>query len=234
MGTKKPSKMNTEDRDGSPQCWAKLFSGLGMCQQLGDEIQEKFLFLQNLKPLPKTVVNFGCSAKWDSFTGFEGGLEPFALLWTLKAKKVVVVDANKDSINVLRKHVSELEEKYPQCFEGRTDCFEYFVADMTSVEEMSRIPSKHFTLAYCSRVLVGIECKSGLGGIRKAIKEMARVVKPNGWVISQEAVASEPYPSYYADIFTETGFDEPKIIKQPESMCMPNLQAEYAIYKRIA
>ena len=226
--------MNTVDKDSSLQCWSKLFAGLGNCGQLGLELREKFAFLQDLGPLPNNVVNFGCSAKWNSLLGYEGGLEPFALLWTLRVDKVVVVDIDKNSIDVLRKRVGEFKEKHPQCFEGCIDDFEYLAADMTSAKAMSRLPPKHFELAYCSRVLLQIEHNDGLGGVRKAITEMARVVKPDGWVVSHEADASQPYPTRYADIFTEIGFGKPKILRRPESICMPDLQIEYAIYKRLA
>lgn len=225
--------MNTAERDSSPQCWAKLFSGLGECQQLGDELKEKFLFLQNLKPLPKTVVNFGCSAKWDSWAGFEGGLEPFALLWTLKAKKVVVIDVNEDSIAALRKHLSELVVNYPRCFECCMDCFDYLVADITIAKQMSRLLPKQFDLAYCSRVLLDIEHDSGLDGARKAVAEISRVVKPDGSIVSHEADACIPYPNKYVDMFSKEGFDKLEIVRQLESISLPGLQIEYAIFKRL-
>jgi len=225
--------MNIANRDDFPQCWSKLFSGLGMCQQLGDELKDEYLFLQNLTPLPETIVNFGCSAKWDSFVGFEGGLEPFALLWTLKAKKVVVVDISEDSIDTLRKHVNELTVNYPQCFEYGTNSFEYLVADMTNPKEMSQLSPQQFELAYCSRVLLNIEHGSGLGAVRTAIAEISRVVKPEGLIVSHEADACNPYPSKYVDIFSEQGFYKAEIIRQPESISMPGLQIEYAIFKRL-
>jgi len=225
--------MDTMNENELAQCWSALFMGLGNCQQLGHELKQKFAFLQDLKPSPSSVVNLGCSAKWDELTGYGGGLETFALMWTLGADKVVVVDINGDSINVLRRRVGELQEKYPQCFVEYTGCFEYLVADMTSQEEMSKLSPGQFELAYCSRVLLNIEHDCGLEGVEEAVREIARVVKPGGWAVSHEAGACEPYPAHYIEIFRKAGFGKLKVIRRPESISMPDFEIEYAVYERL-
>jgi len=214
------------------RCWSALYAGLGNCEQLGHELEQQFVFLQSLKLLPSRIVNFGCSAKWDEATGYDGGVEPFALMWTLGASEVFVVDKNESSINVLKKRADELREKYPECFDAYRDSFKYLVADMTSQEQMDQLFPEYFGLVYCSRVLLNIEHDYGLEGVKSAVRGMARAVRPGGWIVSHEADALEPYPVHYIGLFEQVGCSKSWIVRQPEFIGIPNREVEYAVYKR--
>jgi SAM-dependent methyltransferase len=210
-------------------CWSSLFAGLGFAEDMGSELRKKFEFLINLNPPAKNVVNIGCAAKWDQVMGFQGGEEPFALLWTLGAEKISIVDINRDSLKVVQNRVTELKKRYHHCFNRCDGVFEYVSADITQPDEMGQLPANKYELAYCSRVLCGIK----QDGVEKAIREIARMIKPQCWVVSHESVALLPYPSQLVDLFLNEGFEKVKIIRQSESIHMPDLIIEYALFQKI-
>ena len=81
------------ESDKLTECWSALYPGLGNAESLGKELQQRFEPLAVLKPVVSRVVNFGC---WPN----GGGLEPFALIWTLDASEVVVVEMKDEYIRL--------------------------------------------------------------------------------------------------------------------------------------
>jgi hypothetical protein len=218
-------------------CWSSLFVGLGAAKDMGSDLRTKFAFLENIRPSAKRVANLGCAARWykpdDPRSGYSGGEEPFALLWTLEAKKISIIDIDGDSLKVVQNRVAELKERYHQCFEKCEQVFEYVSADITQSDAMMHLPANKYELAYCSGVLCGIDDKYGQDGVEKAIREIARLIKSQCWVVSHESVAHLPYPTKYVDLFLNAGFEVPKIIRQAESIHRPDFIIEYALFKKI-
>ena len=127
--------------------------------------------LAQLSEYVESIANFGC---WKS-------TEAFALLWRLHATEIIVIEKEKRYLAKpigLREGLKRSQKSY--CLEGRT--VEFIVADMLT----SPLCSNHFDLAYCQEVLCYIADESGLQKVQDAINEMARVVKPGGWVIAVE------------------------------------------------
>ena len=125
-----------------------------------------------------TIVSFGCCSS-----------EPFALMWTLDAVEVKVVELNEDHLARARAELETLRRlsvvnthRAFGCMEGHS--IQFILGDMT---RMDRLPSDHFDLAYCEDVLYDIHRHSGdLATVQSAVNEMTRVVKPGGWVIAVE------------------------------------------------
>jgi len=180
------------ESDKFTKCWSALYPGLGNAQSLGQELQQKFEPLAVLKPVVSRVVNFGC---WPN----GGGLEPFALIWTLDASEVVVVEKKDEYIRLAQKRIEELIKQVPDCFKSRQIRF-LPPRDMTSpIPELSQ---NYFDLSYCERVLLQVYEGHGEQGLTEAIAQIAQVVKPGGWVIACEQ------PAKYLPQDTERFFEE--------------------------
>lgn len=132
-------------------------------------------WLTPLGPSVVSVADFGC---WR-------GNEPFALLRTLEATEIVVVDRDSEGLSRAKDRLDELKATRPGAMRGRT--VRFVQADMTA--RVTRLPSCHFDLAFCSNTLYQIglgEIDPGCQRVQDAINEMARVTKPGGWVIAVE------------------------------------------------
>jgi SAM-dependent methyltransferase len=128
-------------------------------------------WLAQLRESVESIADFGCRAS----------PEAFALLWRLCATEIVVIEKEKKHLArpvALRKEFERSTRSH--CLEGRT--MEFIAADMLAPP----LRSNHFDLAYCEEVLYFIADDSGLQRIQDAINEMARVIKPGGWVIAIE------------------------------------------------
>ena len=73
----------------------------------------------------------------------------------------------------------------------------FIAADMT--RPLDCVPSSHFGLAYCRKVLYHIWCDQGEDEVQCAVKEMARVVVPGGHVVAEEPVSRSPTSSKRLD-----------------------------------
>jgi SAM-dependent methyltransferase len=135
----------------------------------------KLNWLIPLRSSVESIADFGC---W----GSSG--EPFALLWTLCASEIKVIELKQDYVDECKAEWSRLHKKLPHAFEGRS--VEFITADMT--EKVIQLEDDHFDLAFCERVLYQV-AGSGLQEVQCAINEMTRVVKPGGLVVADE---SEP------------------------------------------
>jgi SAM-dependent methyltransferase len=132
-------------------------------------LREDSEWLTPLRASVESIANFGC---WKSH-------EPFALMWTLDATEVVVIEKEVLHLDLPKRELERLRNT--SCLQGRS--IEFIVADMsTTIDEL---PSDRFDLAYCENVLYQIY-ESGLQQVQSAIGEMTRVVRPGGWIIAVE------------------------------------------------
>lgn len=63
-------------------------------------------------------------------------------------------------------------------------------ADIT--KPIGELQSGYFDLAYCKKVLYHVWCDQGQTDVESAVHEMARVVRPGGWVVAVEPLSSSP------------------------------------------
>ena len=134
------------------------------------DLEYHFKWLAQLSGTVESIVDFGC---WNSS-------EPFALLWAVDATQVKVIEKEEKNLAEPREELERLRNINLGCLEGRS--VEFVVADMSSM--VAELPSDHFDLAYCENVLYFMQ--SDLPKVQEAINEMARVVRPGGWVIAIE------------------------------------------------
>lgn len=161
--------------------------------------REKIEWLSSYRETFGSVADFGCNI----------GYETIALMWFLGAQEAVGIDKSESGIrqalDTIRhfsedlrsiwyyvNHISELSQetrsyarslvsKYSHC-----SLPSYLVADIT---ERTELPSDHFDLSYCERVLYQIACddtQKEADGVQRAISELARVTKPGGLVVAIE------------------------------------------------
>jgi SAM-dependent methyltransferase len=132
-----------------------------------------------LKPSQSSVdsiADFGC---WADEIGTCS--EPYALLWTLNATRVVVIDKDREHICYAKKWLETTRAEHPYFKEYKP---EFIVGDMTKDGLKDELHECDFDLSYCQDVLYNM--KDNLEGLQDAINEMARVVKPGRWVIAVE------------------------------------------------
>ncbi len=137
-----------------------------------DGLRERLSWLANLPSRVERIANFGC---------WSGG-EPFALLWTLDAKEVTVVEIEGKFIEGLREQLEIVELQYPESLRCRS--VTPLCVDMTS--PIPELPDRYFDLAYCEDVLYTLPLGGDTGPLERGILQMIRVVKPNGFVIAVE------------------------------------------------
>lgn len=70
--------------------------------------REHYSWLANLPSQVDHIANFGC---WS-------GSEPFALMWTLNAKEVMVVEIEEKFIEELREQFQIVNQRYPESLNG--------------------------------------------------------------------------------------------------------------------
>ena len=176
-------------------CWAALYPGLGNANSLGAETQQRFKPLEVLKTNVSRIVNFGCWPRTD------GGFEPFALLWTFDATEVHVVEKNNEHIRCAQEFAQDLHRQKPDCF--TLGCINMLPPrDITN--PISDLPDSYYDGSFCERVLLQVHKDYGTLGLTKAIAQMARVVRPGGWVIACEQ-PTEYLPDKMEIFFEEVG-----------------------------
>lgn len=134
--------------------------------------REDHLFLENLPIKIKRIVNFGCKS----------GSEPFALLWTLNASEVMVIEIEKENIDALQQELDIVGHRHPESLQGRK--VDFLCLDMS--QNIPALPSHYFDLAYCRNTLYFMQKQYNT--LNNAVRQMARVIKPGGFI-----VAVEPY-----------------------------------------
>ena len=158
-------------------------------------------WLAQINVQPRIVADFGCHI----------GDETFGLIWVVDATEAVGIDMKSSAIQQARNSLRSIREDIELAermltyhtdmvapddlewwrsqvpdFLKRHDFPEFMEGDVTRPTDL---PDDHFGLAYCRYVLYHI-CgeldELGTKDVQAAIREMARVVKPGGWVVAIE------------------------------------------------
>lgn len=148
-------------------------------------MKECFQWLSPLRAFVEHIADFGC---W-------GGSEPFALLWTLDAAEVVVIEKARANLAKFEEELEKLEVTTPSALVERN--IQTVVADMSS-----RIPAltpDYFDLAFCENVLYYMA--SDPTAVQAAVNEMVRVTKIGGWVIAVEPKFGAQFETVEQNIF---------------------------------
>ena len=136
------------------------------------DIVRGFEWLKQLSESLSRIANFGC---WNSD-------EPFALLWTLDAADVVVIEKEERHLETPKKTLETLTNT--DCMFGRT--IEFITADMSA--DIAQLSSDFFDLVYCKDVLYYLyDEPNNHQKLHRAIYQMMRVVRPGGFVVAVEA-----------------------------------------------
>lgn len=123
-------------------------------------------WLMQLSNTMDKLITFGC-----------GGSEPFALLWILGASEIKVVEKDANRLTKPMEELELLKRQYPTTY--KQDTVDFIIADMSA--PLPQIPSDYFELAFCESVLYYME--KDIEVLQRAINQMARVVRPGGWII---------------------------------------------------
>jgi ubiquinone/menaquinone biosynthesis C-methylase UbiE len=135
-------------------------------------LRNKYAWLSILKGSINSIADYGC---WSS--------EPYALLWTLDASEIIVVEKKLANLDAAKEDLEILMSSVPASMAGRD--IKFFVADMTSM--VKGLFTNSVDLAFCQDVLYQIyEDNQDLSDVQNTLNEMTRVVKPGGWVIAVE------------------------------------------------
>jgi len=157
------------------------FESLRMINQ-----REHYSWLANLPIEVKSIANFGC---WS-------GSEPFALLWTLDAREIVVIELEEKNINCLNEQLEILRKLHPESMQGRE--FQTLVRDMT--KPIPELDDQRYDLAYCEDVLYSLAIQGSVEAVERGIHQMTRVVKPGGLVVAVEPKFGVVFEPRRADI----------------------------------
>ena len=133
-------------------------------------LREHHSWLTNLSSQVNRVVNFGC---WSSS-------EPFALMWTLDAHEVTVIEIEKKYTEDLNEQIEMVTMICPESLQGRE--VKYLLRDMT--RPIPELPDRYFDLAYCEDVLYTLPHQGVSGALERGLQQMFRVVKPGGFIIA--------------------------------------------------
>ena len=121
----------------------------------------------------ETIVEIGC---W-------GSDEPFALLWTLDASEVLVIEKEESHLMVSMENIPYFVARFPGCLDGRQ--VKPVIGDIG--DYIPDLHSGYFDLAYCENVLYNFLFDSlNYEGLRFAIGQMARAIKPGGLLVAIE------------------------------------------------
>jgi SAM-dependent methyltransferase len=169
--------------------------------QTTKDFRGELRWLAELAGAVDSIVDFGC---WSA--------EPFALLWTLNATRVEVVEKEEESLDTPRYVYENLRRFHPECLQGRHIEF-HPPQDMIT----AKLTRDRFDLAYCKRVLTNMQSDQE---IQDAVNKMAEVVRPGGWIVAVESMPDKhgnPRPrADLASMFTKAGLREEWLDGAPE------------------
>jgi SAM-dependent methyltransferase len=148
----------------SPSQW---FDALTVVAQ-----REAYSWLAAIPSSVAKIANFGC---WS-------GSEPFALLWTLNAKELVVVEIEQRFLDDFNQQQELVAKLHPHSLRGRL--VSSLCRDMT--RPIPELADSHFDLAFCQDVLYSVAIQGGQSALERGIQQMVRVVSPGGLVIAVE------------------------------------------------
>lgn len=154
-------------------------------------LRQDFEWLKPLRSCISSIADFGCSASEAKTCS-----QSYALLWTLEATRVVVVDKDPEHICYAQKWLETYRTKHPYFKKYN---LEFVVGDMTG--RIDGLNEGEFELSYCQNVLYIVHKEKDLKGTQNAIDEMIRVVKPGGWVIAIEPKIGAGFEDVPIDCF---------------------------------
>lgn len=146
----------------------------GLLDSDGICLRQDFAWLRPLGPSITSVLVCGC---WASSN--ETCSEPYALLWTLGAERVVVLDKNASYLRNAQDWLQRRRKCRPYFDQYH---LEFLGGDME--RGMGGLEGDTFDLAYCADVLYNMQ--HDLAAVSSAISQMARVVRPRGCVVAIE------------------------------------------------
>lgn len=135
-------------------------------------LREHHSWPTNLSSRVNRVANFGC---WS-------GSEPFALMWTLDACEVTVIEIEKKYTEDLNEQIEIVKMTCPESLQGRE--VEFLLRDMTL--PIQELPDRYFDLAYCEDVLYTLPLQGESGALECGLQQMIRLVKLGGFIIAVE------------------------------------------------
>jgi SAM-dependent methyltransferase len=156
-----------EARQPGVERW-RVVSSQGVC------LVDDYRWLAPLRSTVTAVADFGCWASAGDTCS-----EPYALLWTLGAERVVVIDRNQEYVTNARNWLCDVCRMHPYFQDYQV---EFIVGDMT--ERIDLLGDEDLEMSYCHDVLYNMQ--EDLAALRRAIDQMGRVVKPGGWLIAIE------------------------------------------------
>ena len=162
----------------------------------GPCLMYEYEWLKPLAPSVDYVVDFGC---WVSDLDAGTSSEAYALLWTLEAARVVVVDRQPKNIENAQSWLETAREEHPYF---RDYDLLFVVGDMTNTrlpETTDALEENGFDLSYCRAVLCNMYASPT--ALKSAIDTMASVVKPGGWVIAMEPRMGVEHEQKPCDLF---------------------------------
>ncbi|MBN2554659.1 MAG: methyltransferase domain-containing protein [Anaerolineales bacterium] len=131
-----------------------------------------YAWLGNLPSPVNAIANFGC---WS-------GAEPFALMWTLNARELVVLEIEEKYLITLANEIERIKRMQPGSLVDR----EIHMLCRNMCVRIRDLPDSAFDLAFCENVLYTLPLQEQNADVAAAIHQMTRVVKPGGFVIAVE------------------------------------------------
>lgn len=147
----------------------------------GHCLMYEYEWLKPLAPSVDHVVDFGC---WVSDPRAGTSPEAYALLWTLEAARVVVVDRQPKNIEKAESWLETARKEHPYFWDYD---LVFVVGDMTNprlLQTTDALEENGVDLSYCRAVLCNMYASPT--ALQSAIDSMASVVRPGGWVIAME------------------------------------------------
>ncbi len=169
----------------------------------GALLRRDFEWLKPLEPCVSSVADFGCWASEAKTCS-----QPYALLWTLQATRVVVIDKDPEHIYYAQKWLETYRTKHLYFKQYN---LEFVVGDMTG--KIDGLNEGELDLSYCKNVLYIIHKEKGLEGTQNAIDEMTRVVRPGGWVIAVERKIGAEFEDVATNLFGANSL--PRQVSEP-------------------
>lgn len=188
---------------------SKLPVNQNCLEQISSDWSAHLNWLPKLGITAQRIVDFGCWVTRNPF-GYSGGIEQFGLLWTLDASELTVVDIDKQQLEIFREWASKIKASNPECFQGRT--IKTVVADIA--QPIAQLPSDYFDFAYCENTLYNLKIdQPDYAKVEAAIREMVRVVSPNGHLWVYESKMGVKY-----EIYEIEGFSVPNPQNEPTNI----------------
>jgi hypothetical protein len=181
----------------------QIVDSAGIC------LKYDYEWLRTLTSNVSNIVDFGC---WVPNSDAGTCSESFALLWTLDASRVVVVDKQREYIQNAQSWLRNTRREYTFFNDYQLD---FITGDMTDEDLSAKIISikgNRFELAYCNNVLYNIF--SDPSKLKVAIRSMVKVLQVGGWAVAVEPKMGVEYEKRQPES-SETGLALPIPVTEP-------------------